>query len=176
MHMVVVCGRNEPLREKLEEMSITLPTPMTVIGFTDRIPELFRAADLLVTKAGPGALAEANAAKLPVVVYDYVPGQERGNVDFVRANGLGEVALHGNAEVARAGEIGFDPHLRLGFLVIAVDVDEAGIVCGGGEDTVPRGDQAFIGRAGEHDVDRQAPPAPVPSGCKDTPGSSAPAR
>ena len=102
MHLVVVCGRNEPLREKLDEMSITLPTPMTVIGFTDRIPELFRAADLLVTKAGPGALAEANAAKLPVVVYDYVPGQERGNVDFVRANGLGEVALHGNVEVVTA--------------------------------------------------------------------------
>ena len=57
---------------------------MHVLGFTDKIPEYFRAVDLLVTKAGPGTLAEANAAQLPVVVYDYVPGQERGNVDFVR--------------------------------------------------------------------------------------------
>ena len=70
-------------------MSATLPTPMHVLGFTDKIPEYFRAVDLLVTKAGPGSLAEANAAQLPVVVYDYVPGQERGNVDFVRHNGLG---------------------------------------------------------------------------------------
>ena len=62
---------------------------MHVLGFTDKIPEYFRAVDLLVTKAGPGTLAEANAAQLPVVVYDYVPGQERGNVDFVRHNGLG---------------------------------------------------------------------------------------
>lgn len=102
IHLLVVCGRNEPLREKLEEMSRSLPTPMTVLGFTDKIPEYFRAVDLLVTKAGPGSLAEANAAQLPVVVYDYVPGQERGNVEFVRHNGLGAVAIHGAAEVVRA--------------------------------------------------------------------------
>jgi 1,2-diacylglycerol 3-beta-galactosyltransferase len=75
---------------------------MHVLGFTDQVPEYFRAVDLLVTKAGPGTLAEANAAQLPVVVYDYVPGQERGNVDFVRANGLGAVAIHGAGEVVEA--------------------------------------------------------------------------
>jgi 1,2-diacylglycerol 3-beta-galactosyltransferase len=102
LHLVVVCGRNEPLREKLTELAARLPTPMTVLGFTNQVPRYFRAVDLLVTKAGPGSLAEANAAQLPVVVYDYVPGQERGNVDFVRNNGLGIIALHGAAEVVRA--------------------------------------------------------------------------
>lgn len=104
MHLVVVCGRNETLRAKLADIAPTLPTPMTVMGFTDKIPELMRAADLLVTKAGPGTLAEANAAQLPVVVYDYVPGQERGNVEFVRHNGIGEVAINSTAEVVRAVE------------------------------------------------------------------------
>jgi 1,2-diacylglycerol 3-beta-galactosyltransferase len=102
IHLLVVCGRNEPLRTKLDEVSRSLPTPMTVLGFTDKIPEYFRAVDLLVTKAGPGSLAEANAAQLPVIVYDYVPGQERGNVEFVRHNGLGAVALHSAAEVVGA--------------------------------------------------------------------------
>jgi 1,2-diacylglycerol 3-beta-galactosyltransferase len=104
MHLVVVCGRNETLRTKLEDLAPSLPTPMTILGFTDKIPELMRAADLLVTKAGPGTLAEANAAQLPVVVYDYVPGQERGNVEFVRHNGIGLVAIHSTAEVVRAVE------------------------------------------------------------------------
>lgn len=104
MHLVVVCGRNETLRSKLEDLAPALPTPMTIMGFTDKVPELMRAADLLVTKAGPGTLAEANAAQLPVVVYDYVPGQERGNVDFVRHNGIGEVAINSTAEVVRAVE------------------------------------------------------------------------
>ncbi|MBV9699811.1 MAG: glycosyltransferase [Candidatus Eremiobacteraeota bacterium] len=97
--LVVVCGRNEPLEQKLKDIAPSLPTPMVVLGFTDKIPEYFRAADLLVTKAGPGTLAEANAAHLPVVVYDYVPGQERGNVDFVRHNGLGIIALRSAASV-----------------------------------------------------------------------------
>jgi 1,2-diacylglycerol 3-beta-galactosyltransferase len=102
IELVVVCGRNEHLEQKLKELARNLPTPMHVLGFTDKIPEYFRAVDLLVTKAGPGALAEANAAQLPIIVYDYVPGQERGNVDFVRHNGLGLIALNGAAAVVRA--------------------------------------------------------------------------
>ncbi len=102
IELVVVCGRNEPLAQKLGELSAMLPTPTHVLGFTDKIPEYFRAVDLLVTKAGPGTLAEANAAQLPVVVYDFVPGQERGNVDFVRRNGLGLIALHGSSSVVSA--------------------------------------------------------------------------
>ena len=102
IELVVVCGRNEHLAQKLVEASATLPTPMQVLGFTDKVPEYFRAVDLLVTKAGPGTLAEANAAQLPVVVYDFVPGQERGNVDFVRHNGLGVIALQGASKVVSA--------------------------------------------------------------------------
>ena len=104
MHLVVICGRNDTLRARIEEAAASLPPPMTVLGFTDKIPELMRAADLLVTKAGPGTLAEANAAQLPVVVYDYVPGQERGNVEFVRHNGIGEVAIGSIRDVVRAVE------------------------------------------------------------------------
>ena len=102
IELVVVCGRNEPLEQKLRELAPSSPTPMHVLGFTDNIPEYFRAVDLLVTKAGPGTLAEANAAQLPVVVYDFVPGQERGNVDFVRQNGLGLIALQGAPKVVAA--------------------------------------------------------------------------
>jgi len=102
IELLVVCGRNEPLKQRLLELAPSLPTKLHVLGFTDDIPEYFHAVDLLVTKAGPGSLAEANAAQLPVVVYDYVPGQERGNVDFVRSNGLGAVAIHGAAEVVQA--------------------------------------------------------------------------
>ena len=102
IELVVVCGRNEHLEQKLSELAASLPTPLHVLGFTNKIPEYFRAVDLLVTKAGPGTLAEANAAQLPVVVYDYVPGQERGNADFVRHNDLGVIALKSAAGVVSA--------------------------------------------------------------------------
>jgi 1,2-diacylglycerol 3-beta-galactosyltransferase len=113
IELVVVCGRNEPLEQRLKELAPSLPTRMHVLGFTDKIPEYFRAVDLLVTKAGPGTLAEANAVQLPVVVYDYVPGQERGNVDFVRHNGLGLIALNGAAAVVRAVKTLIDAPDRL---------------------------------------------------------------
>ncbi len=113
IELVVVCGRNESLEQRLSELVPSLPTPVHVLGFTDKIPEYFRAVDLLVTKAGPGTLAEANAAQLPVIVYDYVPGQERGNVDFVRHNGLGLIALTGSRAVVSAVRSLIDQRDRL---------------------------------------------------------------
>jgi 1,2-diacylglycerol 3-beta-galactosyltransferase len=93
LHMVVVTGRNKALRAKLNELAPTLPTPMTILGYCDNVAELMRAADLLVTKAGPGAIAEASLAEVPVVVYDFIPGQESGNLKYVENNGIGVVAL-----------------------------------------------------------------------------------
>jgi len=88
-----VTGRNKALRAKLSELAPSLPTPMTILGYCDNVPELMRAADLLVTKAGPGAIAEASLAEVPVVVYDFIPGQEYGNLKYVENNGIGVVAL-----------------------------------------------------------------------------------
>jgi 1,2-diacylglycerol 3-beta-galactosyltransferase len=96
LHLVVVTGRNAALRAKLDELAPSLPTPMTILGYCDNVPELMRAADLLVTKAGPGTIAEASLAEVPVVVYDFIPGQEFGNLEYVRTNGIGVVALTTN--------------------------------------------------------------------------------
>src|SRR5450755_112920 len=104
-HLVVVTGRNAALKAKLEELAPQLPTPMTVLGVRNDVPELMRASDLLVTKAGPGAIAEASIAEVPVVVYDFVPGQERGNLDYVRTNGIGVVALTAAEVVASVTRI-----------------------------------------------------------------------
>lgn len=41
------------------------------------------ASDLLLTKAGPGTIAEAASLSLPVLLTSFLPGQEEGNVDFV---------------------------------------------------------------------------------------------
>jgi 1,2-diacylglycerol 3-beta-galactosyltransferase len=112
LHLIVVCGRNAALREKLEELAPSLPTPMTVLGFRDDVPALMRASDILITKAGPGAIAEASVSELPVVVYDYVPGQEQGNLNYVRANGIGIVALTTRSVVSAVRKIVENPALR----------------------------------------------------------------
>jgi UDP-N-acetylglucosamine:LPS N-acetylglucosamine transferase len=63
-------------------------------GFSQRVHELMEAADLLLTKPGPGSLAEAFHRRIPVVVTldaRTIP-QERYNARFVERQGVGVVA------------------------------------------------------------------------------------
>ncbi len=79
--LVIVTGRNRKLRAELEARE--WPIPVLIYGFTRRMPEFMRAADVLVTKAGPGTIAEAMTAGLPLILYARLPGQEDGNVVYV---------------------------------------------------------------------------------------------
>jgi 1,2-diacylglycerol 3-beta-galactosyltransferase len=56
------------------------------------MPELMRACDIAVSKAGPGAIAEALATGLPLIITGFLPGQETPNVDFVVKSGFGAFA------------------------------------------------------------------------------------
>jgi 1,2-diacylglycerol 3-beta-galactosyltransferase len=85
--LVVVCGRNEALRRELS--GTAWPIPVEVTGFVDDLHERNAAADVLVTKGGPGSIAEGCVAGLPIVVYDFIPGQEAGNVRLVEESGAG---------------------------------------------------------------------------------------
>jgi 1,2-diacylglycerol 3-beta-galactosyltransferase len=88
--VVAVCGRNTKLWRRLAR--VRFATPTLVLGFVDYMPELMRACDLVVTKAGPGAIAESLATSLPVIVTGFLPGQESANVDFVVESGFGTFA------------------------------------------------------------------------------------
>src|SRR5258708_5846016 len=88
--VVAVCGRNEKLRRRLSALGFATPT--LVLGFVDYMPELMRACDMVVTKAGPGAIAEALATGLPLIITGFLPGQETPNVDYVVDSGFGAYA------------------------------------------------------------------------------------
>jgi 1,2-diacylglycerol 3-beta-galactosyltransferase len=60
-----------------------------IYGFVHEMPDFMRAADILLTKAGPGTISEALIAGLPMILYSRLPGQEDGNVDFVISEGVG---------------------------------------------------------------------------------------
>lgn len=59
------------------------------LGFVTNMAEHMVGADLLISKAGPGTIAEAASLGLPVLLTSYLPGQEEGNVDFVIKNDFG---------------------------------------------------------------------------------------
>jgi 1,2-diacylglycerol 3-beta-galactosyltransferase len=84
---VIVCGRNKRLKASLEAQKWGNPT--LIFGFTRDMPDFMRASDFIVTKAGPGTVAEALNAQLPIILYSKLPGQEDGNVTFVEEEGAG---------------------------------------------------------------------------------------
>lgn len=84
---VVVCGRNKKLQSTLSGKPWENPT--FIYGFTRELPDFMRAADFIVTKAGPGTIAEAMNAGLPIIMYSKIAGQEDGNVTFVESVGAG---------------------------------------------------------------------------------------
>lgn len=59
------------------------------LGFVTQMAEYMVAADILVSKAGPGTIAEAACVGLPVMMTSFLPGQEAGNVDIVLENDFG---------------------------------------------------------------------------------------
>ncbi len=84
---IVIAGRNAKLETELKELTWKHPT--FIYGFVRDMPDFMRAADILVTKAGPGTIAEALNASLPLILYAKLPGQEDGNVDYVESEGVG---------------------------------------------------------------------------------------
>lgn len=88
--LIVIAGRNKRLETKLKSKKYGFP--MKVFGFTDKVQELMAESDMIITKAGPGTIAEALAMNLPIIVTSWLPGQEEGNVEFVVRENVGRVS------------------------------------------------------------------------------------
>ncbi|HMD52553.1 MAG TPA: glycosyltransferase [Solirubrobacteraceae bacterium] len=119
--IVCLAGRNEPLAEKLSATFVGEPR-VRVYGFTDKMPELLAAADVLVHSTGGVTCLEARAAGTPVVSYGLPVGHARLNtramaeLDLVRlANDTDELREHvqatfeGNVAGSDAQEYGPGP-------------------------------------------------------------------
>lgn len=108
--IVVVCGKNESLRVELAAEK--WPLPVEVRGFVNNLHELMAAADVLVTKGGPGSVIEGCLASLPILIYDYLPGQEIGNVKLVEEAGAGRYVPKNDDLVRAVREYLEDPAAR----------------------------------------------------------------
>ncbi len=85
--VVVICGRNERLREQVAELPAAQTGSIQALGFTRDVDVWMEAADVLLGKAGGLTCSEAMARHLPMVVYRPTPGQEVRNADVLQAAG-----------------------------------------------------------------------------------------
>lgn len=88
--MIIVCGRNKRLQTTLTNEPWKIP--VQVHGFVNNMSDWMSACDCIVTKAGPGTIAESLIRGLPILLSGYIPGQEEGNVPYVVENEVGVFA------------------------------------------------------------------------------------
>ncbi|HEY9355292.1 MAG TPA: glycosyltransferase [Arthrobacter sp.] len=83
----VVCGRNNALRQRIEQLVAPAGDRYRVLGFTAEMPQLLRRADLFVGKPGGLSASECMAVGLPMVLVHSIPGQEVRNGDYLMEQG-----------------------------------------------------------------------------------------
>jgi 1,2-diacylglycerol 3-beta-galactosyltransferase len=70
--MVVVCGSNKDAQSKLSIKEWGPGVRASIQGFVNNMDEWMNASDALVTKAGPGTIAEASICGLPCMLFAYL--------------------------------------------------------------------------------------------------------
>lgn len=98
VQVIAAAGRNQALRMRLEALRGQLALDLRVFGWTDTIPELMGAANLLIAKPGSVTTSEALAAGLPMILTDPAAGAEVNHLKFLVDQGLA-VSAEGFREI-----------------------------------------------------------------------------
>jgi processive 1,2-diacylglycerol beta-glucosyltransferase len=106
IYVLAVAGRNAGLRAALRAVQERQPR-VRAFGFTDRIPELMAAADLVVTSSGD-TCAEARAVGRRLLILDIVPGHGRDNLQHELELGHAGVTSAGSEAVVASALAALD--------------------------------------------------------------------
>jgi len=99
LQVLAATGHDQAMRARLESMRGKIALDLHVFGWTDSIPELMAAADLLITKPGGMTAAEALAVGLPMLLTHPLPGPEERRVEYLERNGVA-VRAHSVGEIS----------------------------------------------------------------------------
>jgi processive 1,2-diacylglycerol beta-glucosyltransferase len=106
LHVLAVAGRNGRLEARLRAAAAHEPR-LHVFGFTDRIPELMSAADLVITTSGD-TCSEARVVGRHVLLLDAVPGHGRDNLQHELELGDASVTSARPTDVVRCALAALD--------------------------------------------------------------------
>lgn len=83
--IIVITGRNETLKEKLEKSleKHDIDKNISILGFTQDMNDILSAVDIIVSKPGGLTTTECLLKELPMIIPYYIPGQEEENMDFL---------------------------------------------------------------------------------------------
>ncbi|HZK20457.1 MAG TPA: glycosyltransferase [Treponemataceae bacterium] len=88
--LVIVCGRNKKLQKQLERIIKQHPLfDLQVYGFVHNMHELMFQSDCVISKCGASIVHEVLASGKPYIISQYIHGQEKGNMHFIKNNNCG---------------------------------------------------------------------------------------
>jgi processive 1,2-diacylglycerol beta-glucosyltransferase len=79
VHVLAVAGRQHTVERRLRELARDAPR-IRPFGFTDRVPELMAAADVVIALPGANTCNEARAVGRQLLLLDVMPGHGRDNL------------------------------------------------------------------------------------------------
>ena len=93
--ILVVAGKNEELRLRVEKLAQSSHHTILVWGYSQRVREFMAVSDFIITKPGALTISEALAAELPMLLHDPIPGPETENAVYIARHGA---AVWANSE------------------------------------------------------------------------------
>jgi processive 1,2-diacylglycerol beta-glucosyltransferase len=85
-HFLVSTG-SDPDKEQKVKSVFADDARFSIVGFTSRIAEMMRAADVIVTKPGGLIVSEALGMGIPQLLLPAIPGQEEANANYACEHG-----------------------------------------------------------------------------------------
>jgi processive 1,2-diacylglycerol beta-glucosyltransferase len=106
VHVLAVAGHNRRLERQLTDVAARQPR-VRGFGFTDRVPDLMAAADLVITSSGD-TCTEARTVGRPLLLLDVIQGHGRDNLQHELELGDAMVSSATAADVTRCALAALD--------------------------------------------------------------------
>lgn len=90
LQLIVVAGKNQSLKYELENRTYNPKHKVRIFGFSNNIHELMECSQLLISKAGGLTMTEAVTKRLPILIFDPIPGQEVKNAQYFSYIGVAQ--------------------------------------------------------------------------------------
>ncbi len=92
LQLAIVAGGDDAFYEQLQATDWHVPTHL--FNFVENMPTLMHASDCIICKAGGLVVTESLACGLPILLTDYIEGQETSNANYVIGGGAGELVTN----------------------------------------------------------------------------------
>ncbi|MBU0683621.1 MAG: hypothetical protein KJ864_04975, partial [Candidatus Omnitrophica bacterium] len=120
VQVIVVCGHNKIVYENVQKLKEKLKFPLIAFGFTDEVARLMAVSDVMITKAGGISVTEALNARLPMILFASIPGQETWNEEFL-LGARASLKIHTVKELSTAADRMLVLSQEYTFFKVAID-------------------------------------------------------